>query len=199
MNEEFKNDVKFLAENVVNKEASVVFYGSSSIRLWDSLSSDFKELNLINLAFGGSTIEDCVGYYPQLLGSTQPEVVVFYAGDNDIGNGADASMVLARFIQLSEMIQTDFPTTPIVFISIKPSPIRKEYLTSIKAANLLIETYIDLQPNIFFLDVFSQMMLSTDEIDTSLFLEDQLHMNEKGYKIWRNILTVFFDQKVSKA
>jgi hypothetical protein len=36
----------------------VVFYGSSTIRLWKGMKNDFNELNVINLGFGGALIKD---------------------------------------------------------------------------------------------------------------------------------------------
>ena len=199
MNNEFKDEIKFLVENVVNKEASVVFYGSSSIRLWESLAKDFQEIKLINIAFGGSTIEDCILHYPELLGQTNPESIVFYAGDNDIGNGANSLMVLNRFIALYDLIRKDFPTVPLIYISIKPSPVRVEHLETIIDSNQIIKEYISLQKNVFFLDIFEQMMRSDSTIDASLFIEDQLHMNEKGYSIWKKVLAEFLDQQLSQA
>src|SRR4051794_85968 len=38
----------------------VLFYGSSSIRLWETLALDFPGLPVVNRAFGGSTLRECV-------------------------------------------------------------------------------------------------------------------------------------------
>ena len=38
-------------------EAPIIFYGSSTIRLWKSLNEDFKDVDVINLGFGGAYID----------------------------------------------------------------------------------------------------------------------------------------------
>jgi hypothetical protein len=64
-----------------------IFYGSSSIRMWDSLYSDFAAFKPINLGFGGSTLAACVWFFDRVLASQKPGRIVFYAGDNDLGDG----------------------------------------------------------------------------------------------------------------
>ena len=61
----------------------VVFVGSSSIRLWD-MAKSFPELPAINRGFGGSQICDSTHFADVLVVKHQPRLIVFYAGDNDI-------------------------------------------------------------------------------------------------------------------
>ena len=41
----------------------VAFYGSSSIRLWNTLAQDFAGERIVNLGFGGSTLEACASFF----------------------------------------------------------------------------------------------------------------------------------------
>ncbi len=41
----------------------VVFYGSSTVRLWDTLARDMGDERAVNLGFGGSTLEACVHFF----------------------------------------------------------------------------------------------------------------------------------------
>lgn len=43
-----------------SEKKRVVFYGSSSFRLWSTLETDFPEFEIINRAFGGSTFSACM-------------------------------------------------------------------------------------------------------------------------------------------
>ena len=187
MNEEFEVEVKELAKSKLNatQEKQVVFYGSSSFRLWETMDKDFPEINCLNIAFGGSMIEDCIGYFDELIGRSNPEHILFYAGDNDIGNGASSEEVMARFIELLDKIDEFFPNVPFTFLSIKPSPSRLELIETIKEVNEMIKDYLVDAPNKSYVDIFS-LMMDSNKIDSSLFIEDQLHMNEKGYLIWKN-------------
>lgn len=195
MNSEFKQEVETLIDTRINKsegQHSVVFYGSSSFRLWDTLSEDIPEINSTNIAFGGSTIKDCIEYYDVLLGQLSPSQILFYAGDNDIANGASVDVVLDRFDLLLKKIRKDFPSTPFTFLSIKPSPIRMEYLHTIQIVNKKIQERIQDQPFCSYLDIHTAMM-DGHQVRKELFSEDELHMNASGYAIWNTIVRSFLN------
>ena len=61
----------------------IVFYGSSSFRLWKSLEQDFRSFEVLNCGFGGACLPDCVAFAPRLVLPLKPSAVVIYAGDND--------------------------------------------------------------------------------------------------------------------
>ena len=143
MNMEFKEEVLALERKISSTGTSqVVFYGSSSIRLWESLYKDFDELNCLNLAFGGSTIQDCIDNYHVLLKKTNPSKIVFYAGDNDLGQDVSVKDTYRRFVQFYGLVREDFPKIPFVFISIKPSLARVHLLDSIMELNARIVSYL---------------------------------------------------------
>lgn len=194
MNPEFKQEVghiiKTKVENLGNRQP-VVFYGSSSLRLWETLSEDFPEFDCLNLAFGGSTIKDCYEYYHLLLKKTNPKHIVFYAGDNDIGKGANAEETTERFKQLYSKIKADFKEVPFTFLSIKPSPQRAVYLAIIEEVNQKIKVFLESESKAEYLDIYS-LMFSENQINASLFIEDELHMNEKGYELWKDTVRTYF-------
>ena len=57
----------------------IVFYGSSSIRLWKSLQQDFSGYAVLNVGFGGSRLTDCVQYANRLVIPRKPAAIVIYA------------------------------------------------------------------------------------------------------------------------
>lgn len=71
-----------------NKEG-LVFYGSSSIRLWETLEADFGEYAPLNIGFGGSTLAACVWFFERIFSSLKPTSLVIYAGENDLGDGRE--------------------------------------------------------------------------------------------------------------
>ncbi len=189
MHEEFKEEVAALAHTRLKdvRENQVVFYGSSSFRLWETLSEDFPELDVINLAFGGSKIIDCSYYYDSLLGQTKPSKIIFYAGDNDIADEASAETILQRFKDFLQKVDSQFPEVPLTFLSIKPSPIRAQMLPTIQKTNELINAFLETRNNRTYLDIHFAM-LSEGNVRPELFTEDELHMNPDGYSIWTAIL-----------
>src|SRR5579863_5577261 len=66
----------------VNGNHPPVFYGSSSIRLWDTLAEDFDP-RVLNLGFGGATLEACDYFFARLVPPVNPRSLLLYAGDND--------------------------------------------------------------------------------------------------------------------
>src|SRR5438128_1826027 len=68
------------------KPGGVFFVGSSSIVKWD-LGKWFPDRGYVNVGFGGSVIADSTHFAPRIVTPYKPATVVFYAGDNDIGQG----------------------------------------------------------------------------------------------------------------
>ncbi len=120
----------------------VLFVGSSSIRLWDALETDFGALPVvIKRGFGGSTLSDCVHYLDRLVVRYRPRTVLVYAGDNDLAEGRTAADVLRQFDAFVHGVHKALPATRIAFISIKPSPARASLLPEIRRANALVEQF----------------------------------------------------------
>ncbi|WP_055145471.1 GDSL-type esterase/lipase family protein [Jiulongibacter sediminis] len=189
MEDEFREEVTALAAQKLKNhtENPIVFYGSSSFRLWETLQQDIPELTCLNLAFGGSQIIHCIKYYEELLGKTQPQKIMFYCGDNDIAEDIAPEEILMRFQSFLEKVDRQFPEVPLTFLSIKPSPIRAEKLDVIQRTNQLTEAFLRDKPLRYFLDIHNPMLENT-AVRPELFTEDELHMNEQGYSIWASIV-----------
>jgi len=170
----------------------VLFVGSSSIRLWDSLQKDFASLPVvINRGFGGSKLSDCVRHVDRLVLPYRPRLVLVYAGDNDLAGGRSAHDILVRFRAFAEDVHAALPQTRVAFISIKPSPARASLIAEIRRANALVRDYVSTQPNTEFIDVFTPM-LGTDGLPRAeLFREDALHLNARGYDLWRSVIAPY--------
>jgi hypothetical protein len=75
----------------------IVFVGSSSIRFWTTLATDFPGRPVIGRGFGGSELADSVYYFDRLVQPYQPRTVVLYAGENDLAAGKSPEAVAADF------------------------------------------------------------------------------------------------------
>ena len=168
----------------------VLFVGSSSIRLWDGLESDFAALPVvINRGFGGSRLSDCVHYLDRLVVRYRPRLVLVYAGDNDLAEGRSAADVLHQFESFVQGVRTALPATRIAFISIKPSPARAALLPEIRRANALVEQFAATQPGVAYVDVFSPMLAADGHPRSELFRPDALHLNATGYALWKSVIS----------
>lgn len=168
---------------------SVIFYGSSTVRLWTGLEQDFPDVKPINAGFGGSTLAACAWFFERLIAPAKPRTLVLYAGDNDLGDGRHPEEVYLLFCALSTKIQRDLPDTDVTFISIKPSPSRWHIVEQIRAANQYIENEIKRLPRFSFVDLTSVMLTPDGKPRKELYQADGLHMNPDGYALWRRELT----------
>lgn len=166
----------------------IVFYGSSSIRLWTTLAEDIGSDQVLNLGFGGSTLEACVYFFDRLVTAARPSSLVVYAGDNDLGDGRTPAMVLGYFQALAGKVAAALPDIPFSFISIKPSPARAGILDRIVQTNGSIAAEIAKQPNAHYIDVFPAMLGADGKPRTELFQADGLHLSAEGYRLWTKIV-----------
>ena len=191
VNEEFEHDVRALelrSARLSDGAPKTVFYGSSTIRQWRGLTDDVGIPDAINLGFGGSTFEACRLYFERLVLPHRPARLVVYAGDNDISRGASAETVATEFRRFADMVQTYLPESECWFISIKPSPGRREYLDDIERANRRIESQIDQREQWRYVDWFRYMLDERGEPNPRLFTADQVHVNIAGYGILAKLL-----------
>jgi len=188
----FYDDVQaFKKQDSINapKKNAIVFIGSSSFTMWKNVQEMFPEYPIINRGFGGSTLPDVQRYLDKILFPYQPKQVVIYVGENDVASDTvDSRMVTERFKSLFQTIRQSLPGVPIVYISMKPSPSREKYLPIIKQANQMINNFLYQQKNTGYVDVYSRMLDASGKPKGDLFLDDKLHMNEKGYAIWQEAL-----------
>lgn len=164
----------------------ILFIGSSSIRMWNDLERIFAKYIVINRGIGGAEVNDILFYANDIVFPYHPRQIVIYVGENDlVVEGTTVDSILSRAKQLFQVIQSKLPNVPIVYFSIKPSPSRETYIDVAKAVNILIKNYIQTQKNMTYVDIFNPMLTKQGTPKPELFVEDMLHMNKKGYKIWR--------------
>ncbi|MBA2646706.1 MAG: hypothetical protein H0U81_07905 [Pyrinomonadaceae bacterium] len=166
---------------------AVLFVGSSSIRLWNSLGEDFPSVKIINRGFGGSDIEDSTYYAGRIVTPYRPRLIVLYAGDNDLANGKSPEQVFEDFRAFVGHVRRDLPQARIAFISIKPSPARRQLIEKQKATNGLIKNYISHEKGLSYIDVFTPMLGKDGAIRPELFVGDGLHLNKEGYALWKSV------------
>lgn len=72
---------------------AVLFIGSSSIRFWKTLATDFPAYRVINRGFGGSDLDDSTAFADRIVAPYHPAALVMYAGDNDLQGGDSPEQV----------------------------------------------------------------------------------------------------------
>ncbi len=168
----------------------ILFVGSSSFTNWRDVQGYFPTYKIINRGFGGSELTDVIRYANEVIIPYQPKQVVIYCGENDLASSdtVTAQMVLKRFQQLFTLIRKNDPSVQIAFVSLKPSPSRKHLWPKMVKANQLIKNYLSTKKKTAFIDVYKKMFNRDGTVMQGIFIEDNLHMNAKGYAIWQKAI-----------
>jgi len=170
-------------------QPETLFYGSSTIRLWGSLSADFCDFKPVNLGFGGSTLAACTWFFDRVMAGYEPKRLILYAGDNDLGDGRHPEEVFIFFQQLTVRVTGRFGSLPCYFISLKPSISRWNMVDQFSYTNGLISAEIkDNHPDWQWIDIFDAMLNAEGRPNAEYYSEDGLHLSEKGYRIWKTII-----------
>ncbi|WP_170065538.1 GDSL-type esterase/lipase family protein [Abditibacterium utsteinense] len=172
---------------------AVLFMGSSSIRIWDTLARDFAEIPVINRGFGGSFIEESTRYADRIAIPYQPKIIVLAAGTNDLAYGnKNSQQVFQEFKDFVAKIHARLPETRIVYVSINPTVARWKQESEILEANHLIEKWIfennSPTQKLNFVNSHAQILTPDGQPQPQLLKEDGLHFNAQGYKVWTSIL-----------
>lgn len=187
----WQNEINAFAEidrKQTPPENAVLFVGSSSIRMWENLRVSFPKLKVINRGFGGSRLEDVNHYFDKIVAVYKPKTIVLYAGENDVNEGIAPETVAENYAKFAKMVHKKLPKTEIIYVSLKPSPSRWNLAAEYRKANELIKAQTEKDKLAQFVDIFSPMLGANGEPMPEIFREDNLHMNEKGYAIWRGVL-----------
>lgn len=190
----FEKEVNGLiaGDSNMNKKKLILFTGSSSIRMWKDLKTDFPKHNVLNRGFGGSEMSDLLYYAKPLILNFQPVRVFIYEGDNDINAGKSPEAILAQADKLLTLLRTQLPPkVKIIFISAKPSVARWQLKSKYEEFNRQLKQWTTSKKNVLYADVWKPMLDSSGEVRKDLFIEDNLHMNLKGYEIWKSVMEKF--------
>jgi lysophospholipase L1-like esterase len=171
----------------------ILFIGSSSFTYWKDVQDYFPGHTILNRAFGGSSLTHLILYANEVIFRYRPKQIVIYCGENDLASSEQvtADTVLQRFTTLFAMIRTKLPHTPILYLSMKPSPSRRKYLPAMQEGNQKIKAFLALHPQCSFLDIYTPMLAADGNIRGEIFTADSLHINKKGYALWQPLLEPF--------
>ena len=172
---------------------AVLFMGSSSIRMWDTLARDFSEIPVINRGFGGSQIFENTLYADRIAIPYRPKIVVLCAGTNDLAYGNKSpQQVLGDFKRFVAKIHAALPDTRVVYISVNPTVARWNLEAETLEANHRIEKWIfeNNSPTrkLSFINSHAVLLTADGRPPADLLRDDKLHFNAEGYKAWAAIV-----------
>jgi hypothetical protein len=184
-----------IAKLVVNNETegandAILCLGSSSFRLWDSISEDMAPYTIVRRAYGGAKYCDLAIYAPRLVDGLQFRAAMVFIGNDITGIETDKSPdEIARLARLVvNSVRKQNPSAPVFLIAITPTPSRFKHWPKIEQANQSLSKLSEIESNVFYVATQDKYLDSQGLPIASLFVEDMLHQNQTGYAIWSSIL-----------
>lgn len=168
-------------------KGTIVFTGSSSIRKWDNLQASFPNHQVLNAGFGGSQAHDLLYFLDTLVIKYNPSKVFIYEGDNDISAKKRPREIIGTTSTIIGKLKAGIPDIKIVLISAKPSISRWHLRRKYIRLNRKFRRLAKKDDSLLYVDVWYPM-LNGKEVKRDIFIEDGLHMNQKGYDIWFNAM-----------
>jgi lysophospholipase L1-like esterase len=174
----------------VSGSETLLVTGSSSIRLWDSIHSDLAPYQVMQRGYGGARLTDFNYYADRIIKPQQFKAIVVFVANDIPGDESNSTPheVLRRFRSLVKMIRKRNPGTPVCWIEITPTPSRWHVSPQIREANSLIAKYCERNSDLHFISTFDQYVTPEGLPDSTLFRDDMLHLNRKGYERWAGII-----------
>lgn len=182
-------------ENIYPTE-SVLFTGSSSIRLWDTLEEDMAPYPVIPRGFGGSSMPDLIHFADRFIGVHDFRALVLFVANDITGNpDTDRSPEEVRdlFEEFIQKIQGYRPEAPIFVIEITPTNSRWKAWPKILKANELIAQLCDVYEKVIFIPTADLFLDDSRKPNDNLFVSDRLHLNEAGYEAWTGRIRSYLD------
>jgi lysophospholipase L1-like esterase len=179
---------------------AVIFAGSSSIRLWSTLSDDMAPYEVIQRGYGGSRLSDFAVYSDRILSPHKCSALVLFIANDITGGPNDKTPkeVKTLFLYVLKTFRKNHPDTPVFWIAVTPTSSRWKAWPQIKIANDLISESCKNQRNTYFIKTAYAFLNEKGEPRDELFRADKLHLNDNGYKIWSAIIKTELDRVLKK-
>ena len=169
---------------------SILFMGSSSIRLWSTLAEDMAPFPVIQRGYGGAKFQDLAVFAKRIVHPHDFRAVVIFVA-NDITGGNDdltPDEVAALYKDIVKTVREKNAASPVFLIAITPTNSRWKVWDQISKANTAMEAVCKAEKNVHFIATEKHFINDQGLPKGELFREDQLHLNADGYKLWTTIV-----------
>ena len=179
---------------------AILFMGSSSIRLWNTLSEDMKPYNVIQRGFGGSKFSDVAWYTPRIVYPHKCQAVVIFVANDIVGSDEDKTPaeVASLFSYTVRKIRRKLPDVPVFYIQVTPTERRWSVWPKIQEGNALIRDLSTKLRNVHYIETADYFLNQEGKPRQDLFIKDKLHLNEEGYKVWTRVIKNNLDAVLKK-
>ena len=183
---------KFDAINASEKDPAdaIMFIGSSSIRRWTTLATDMTPFRTIRRGYGGAKYTDMGVFVRKIISPHQYRALLMFVGNGVVGapedHTPDQIESLTRYI-VSQSHEHQ-PGAPVFLIEITPCEKRFKAWPKIRAVNARLREVALSTPHTYFVPTASHFLKPDGTPQSDFFVEDRLHLNADGYKLWTMLI-----------
>ncbi|MBT3531597.1 MAG: hypothetical protein HOF74_07640 [Gammaproteobacteria bacterium] len=166
-------------------QGAILLTGSSSIARWnDQAAEALAPLSVIPRGFGGSVMGDVLHYLDRVALAYKPRAILIYEGDNDTSYELPEETIVGQFENIVERIHDSLPEARIYVLSVKPSVSRLDVWPAAQQVSARFKGIAESDPLVHYVDVATPFLKADGTVMTDIFVDDDLHLNDKGNDIW---------------
>lgn len=166
-------------------QGAILLTGSSSIARWNNQAkAALAPLSVIPRGFGGSVMEDVLYYLDRVALAYKPRAILIYEGDNDTSYGIPEDKIVGQFEQIVAKVHAAMPETRVYVLSVKPSILRLDVWPAAQGVSARLKGIAESDALVHYIDVATPFLMADGNVMTDIFVEDNLHLNDKGNAIW---------------
>jgi lysophospholipase L1-like esterase len=180
---------------------AILFIGSSSIRRWTDLGADMSPRSTINRGYGGAKFSDLAVYVDRIVNPHEFKALVIFVGNDIVGkpNDKTPAEVARLFKYIVGQVRKSHATQPIFLIAITPTPSRFTAWPEIRQANAELAKACESQESLYFISTEKHYLDESGKPLEKYFVEDQLHQNREGYRVWSRIVNEHLERVLGAA
>ncbi len=198
-NRQFEEEVSLLESLDFEQKAGekdILFIGSSSIRLWDNIKVDMYPYSSVKRGYGGAHFYDLIHFSERLVKNHSPKAILIFVANDITGSNDSTNLVgdlfpfeVKRLFKYNyKLIRNIHKHIPIFLIETTPTPKRWKVWNKILQANKKLERFCKQESNLYFINT-RDIFIGADGLPIQhLFLNDELHLNIDGYKLWSSVI-----------
>ena len=171
-------------------EDAILFYGSSSIRLWSSIVADMAPFKVIQRGFGGSRYSDGAIFAERVIHPHKFKALVIFFGNDVVGKPSDAKPdEIKSFADIIvNKVRDKDKGVPIIFVAVTATQSRWGAWKAIQKSNDKLKQCADQNNAVYYLETNDYYLNDNGTPNNNLFKKDQLHQNKEGYAIWSSLI-----------
>jgi lysophospholipase L1-like esterase len=181
---------------------AILFVGSSSIRLWDSIAADMAPWSVVRRGYGGARYRDLCHFAPRLVANHDPRAIVVFVG-NDIVKPGESPAVAEVMVDVRATlagIRGRHPRVPVCFVAVTPTESRWRMWPEISRLNAALEALAADDAGTFFIATAERFLdPDTGRPIPELFRDDRLHLSQAGYAVWARVIAAALDEVLADA